>query len=186
MQIILANPRGFCACVNMAIECVDRVLKEVGTPVYVFHEIVHNKHVVERFRAEGAVFVENLTEVPHGAQLLYSAHGVSPEIRRVAELLKQVSDPTRLQVLMLLSERERNVTELCTDLGSQSQPAVSHHLTLLRMSGLVSFRRDGKHNFYRVDSTLVRQLLDQLFTATGNGHKQLQFDGFALAYKNHK
>jgi DNA-binding transcriptional ArsR family regulator len=70
------------------------------------------------------------------------------EIRRVAELLKQVSDPTRLQVLMLLSDRERNVTELCSDLGTQSQPAVSHHLALLRHGRLIEPRRSGKHNFY--------------------------------------
>jgi DNA-binding transcriptional ArsR family regulator len=70
------------------------------------------------------------------------------EVRRVAELLKQVSDPTRLQVLMLLSEKERNVTELCADLGTQSQPAVSHHLALLRHGRLIEPRRSGKHNFY--------------------------------------
>ena len=70
------------------------------------------------------------------------------EIRRVAELLKQVSDPTRLQVLMLLSEKERNVTELCADLGTGSQPAVSHHLALLRHGRLIEPRRAGKHNFY--------------------------------------
>ena len=68
----------------------------------------------------------------------------SSEIRRVADLLKQVSDPTRLQVLMLLSEKERNVSELCTDLGSQSQPAVSHHLALLRHGRLIEPRRSGK------------------------------------------
>jgi DNA-binding transcriptional ArsR family regulator len=70
------------------------------------------------------------------------------EIRRVADLLKQVSDPTRLQVLMLLSEKERNVSELCTDLGTQSQPAVSHHLALLRHGRLIEPRRSGKHNIY--------------------------------------
>jgi DNA-binding transcriptional ArsR family regulator len=70
------------------------------------------------------------------------------EIRRVADLLKQVSDPTRLQVLMLLSDKERNVSELCTDLGTQSQPAVSHHLALLRHGRLIEPRRSGKHNFY--------------------------------------
>ena len=63
-------------------------------------------------------------------------------------MLKQVSDPTRLQVLMLLSEKERNVTELCADLGTQSQPAVSHHLALLRYGGIVALRRRGKNNFY--------------------------------------
>jgi DNA-binding transcriptional ArsR family regulator len=72
----------------------------------------------------------------------------SAEVRRVADLLKQVSDPTRLQVLMLLSERERNVSELCSDLGTQSQPAVSHHLALLRHGRLIEPRRQGKHNFY--------------------------------------
>lgn len=70
------------------------------------------------------------------------------EIRRVADLLKQVSDPTRLQVLMLLDEEERNVTELCADLGAQSQPAVSHHLALLRHGRLIEPRRAGKHNYY--------------------------------------
>ncbi len=70
------------------------------------------------------------------------------EIRRVADLLKQVSDPTRLQVLMLLAKKERNVTELCADLGTQSQPAVSHHLSLLRHGRLIEPRRSGKHNFY--------------------------------------
>ncbi len=70
------------------------------------------------------------------------------EIRRVADLLKQVSDPTRLQVLLLLSGKERNVTELCAELGTQSQPAVSHHLALLRHGRLIEPRRSGKHNFY--------------------------------------
>jgi DNA-binding transcriptional ArsR family regulator len=88
----------------------------------------------------------------HSARSAKSANPASArpaaEIRRVAELLKQVSDPTRLQVLMLLSEKERNVTELCTDLGTQSQPAVSHHLALLRHGRLIEPRRSGKHNFY--------------------------------------
>lgn len=70
------------------------------------------------------------------------------KIRQTADLLKQVSDPTRLQVLLLLSEKERNVSELCTDLGTQSQPAVSHHLALLRHGRLIEPRRAGKHNFY--------------------------------------
>ena len=107
-------------------------------------------------------------------------------IHGLAEVFKLLADKSRLKILLALNQDgELHVSALC-GLLTQSQPAVSHHLTLLRMSGLVGFRRDGKHNFYRVDSTLVRQLLDQLFTATGNGHKQLQFEGFALAYKNHK
>ena len=84
MKIILANPRGFCAGVNMAIECLERALELFGPPVYVYHEIVHNKFVVERFREKGTVFVESLTEVPEGSPLLYSAHGVSPQIRQIA------------------------------------------------------------------------------------------------------
>jgi 4-hydroxy-3-methylbut-2-enyl diphosphate reductase len=84
MKIILASPRGFCAGVNMAIESLELALKIHGAPIYVYHEIVHNKHVVERFRANGVVFVDHLTDVPEGALLLYSAHGVSPEIRRIA------------------------------------------------------------------------------------------------------
>jgi len=84
MKVILASPRGFCAGVNMAIETLELAIKIFGVPVYVYHEIVHNKYVVERFRKLGAVFVEQLSEVPSGETLLYSAHGVSPEIRRVA------------------------------------------------------------------------------------------------------
>jgi 4-hydroxy-3-methylbut-2-enyl diphosphate reductase len=84
MKILLASPRGFCAGVNMAIETLELALRLFGTPIYVYHEIVHNKHVVERFRSQGAVFVESLDEVPPESTLLYSAHGVSPEIRTVS------------------------------------------------------------------------------------------------------
>src|SRR5580693_10077684 len=88
------------------------------------------------------------------------------EIRRVAELLKQVSDPTRLQVLMLLSEKERNVTELCAELGTQSQPAVSHHLALLRHGRLIEPRRAGKHNFYALTEA-GRQLAQVVNSVVG-------------------
>ena len=84
MKILLASPRGFCAGVNMAIETLETAIRLHGTPIYVFHEIVHNKHVVERFVREGAVFVDAVEEVPEGAVLLFSAHGVAPEVRRVA------------------------------------------------------------------------------------------------------
>jgi DNA-binding transcriptional ArsR family regulator len=70
------------------------------------------------------------------------------KIRQAADLLKQVSDPTRLQILLLLSDKERNVSELCNELGTQSQPAVSHHLALLRHGRLIEPRRAGKHNYY--------------------------------------
>ncbi len=85
MKVILANPRGFCAGVNMAIDSLDLAIKAFGAPVYVYHEIVHNKYVVENFREKGAIFVEELSEVPFGSNLLFSAHGVSPEIRQIAK-----------------------------------------------------------------------------------------------------
>jgi 4-hydroxy-3-methylbut-2-enyl diphosphate reductase len=92
MKVLLANPRGFCAGVNMAIECLDRALEVFGPPVYVYHEIVHNRPVVERFRARGVTFVDEVAEVPEGSVLLYSAHGVSPAIR-------QASRERRLQAI---------------------------------------------------------------------------------------
>jgi 4-hydroxy-3-methylbut-2-en-1-yl diphosphate reductase len=85
VRILLAAPRGFCAGVNMAIESLRRAIERFGTPIYVYHEIVHNRHVVERFRRQGVAFVDDLDQVPQGAHLLYSAHGVSPEIRRKAQ-----------------------------------------------------------------------------------------------------
>ena len=88
MKIILANPRGFCAGVNMAIESLERALDFFGSPLYVYHEIVHNKYVVERFLRRGVVFVESLEEVPEGAPLLYSAHGVAPQVREQARRRK--------------------------------------------------------------------------------------------------
>jgi len=84
MRVLLASPRGFCAGVNMAIEALELALRSLPTPIYVYHEIVHNKHVVENFRDRGVVFVDELAEVPIGATLLFSAHGVSPEIRQLA------------------------------------------------------------------------------------------------------
>ena len=84
MKVLLAAPRGFCAGVNMAIESLELAIEAFEPPVYVYHEIVHNKYVVETFRDRGAVFVDELEEVPHGATLLFSAHGVSPAIREAA------------------------------------------------------------------------------------------------------
>ena len=81
MKILVANPRGFCAGVNMAIECLDETIRMFGSNIYVYHEIVHNKYVVERFTKQGVTFVNSISEVPVGSLLLFSAHGVSPEIR---------------------------------------------------------------------------------------------------------
>lgn len=84
MKVFLASPRGFCAGVNMAIEALELALRTLPPPIYVYHEIVHNKYVVDHFRSQGVTFVNHLNEVPGGATLLFSAHGVSPEIRRIA------------------------------------------------------------------------------------------------------
>jgi 4-hydroxy-3-methylbut-2-enyl diphosphate reductase len=85
MDVLLANPRGFCAGVERAIEIVERALEQRGAPIYVRHEIVHNKYVVDDLRKKGAVFVEELDEVPRGSTVIFSAHGVSKEIRCDAE-----------------------------------------------------------------------------------------------------
>lgn len=85
MKLLLSMPRGFCAGVVRAIETVEKALEIWGAPIYVKHEIVHNQHVVNRLRDMGAVFIEDLSEVPEGERLIYSAHGVSPEIRKQAQ-----------------------------------------------------------------------------------------------------
>jgi 4-hydroxy-3-methylbut-2-en-1-yl diphosphate reductase len=84
-KVILAKPRGFCAGVEMAIETVERALRRHGAPLYVFHEIVHNQHVVADFSKRGVRFVQSIDEVPVGARLIFSAHGVAPEVWRQAK-----------------------------------------------------------------------------------------------------
>jgi 4-hydroxy-3-methylbut-2-enyl diphosphate reductase len=88
MQVILAQPRGFCAGVVRAIKIVKRALEIYGTPVYVLHEIVHNRHVVEDLKNQGALFIEMLVEVPSGAVVIFSAHGVSPAVMKEAKKRK--------------------------------------------------------------------------------------------------
>ncbi|OGS93808.1 MAG: 4-hydroxy-3-methylbut-2-enyl diphosphate reductase [Gallionellales bacterium RBG_16_56_9] len=85
MELLLANPRGFCAGVDRAIEIVERALELHGAPIYVRHEVVHNKFVVDGLRQKGAIFIEDLKDVPSGSILIFSAHGVSQEVRREAE-----------------------------------------------------------------------------------------------------
>lgn len=85
MKLLLSKPRGFCAGVERAIETVERALKLWGPPIYVKHEIVHNKHVVEDLKRKGAIFIEDLADVPMGARVIYSAHGIAPKVREEAK-----------------------------------------------------------------------------------------------------
>jgi DNA-binding transcriptional ArsR family regulator len=105
-------------------------------------------------------------------------------LRALAEVFQMLSDPSRLKILVTLARSgEMHVSALCKVLG-QLQSAVSHHLSLLRSRKLVTCRRDGKNKFYAVDSALVRTLLDEFFCDAGNGQRQIQLDGFALAFKS--
>ena len=102
MKIILANPRGFCAGVNMAIESLERALELYGTPLYVYHEIVHNRPIVKRFNNRGVIFVDGISEIPEGATVLYSAHGVAPAIREASAERLRASSLVRRTVLHIL------------------------------------------------------------------------------------
>lgn len=85
MEVLLANPRGFCAGVERAIEIVERALVQFGAPIYVRHEVVHNRFVVDGLRAKGAIFIESLDDVPAGNTVIFSAHGVPQSVRTEAE-----------------------------------------------------------------------------------------------------
>jgi ArsR family transcriptional regulator len=118
-----------------------------------------------------------------------TATGTSPirisdtTIHRLTDVFKLLADKSRLKIVLALAQDgELHVSALC-DLLGQSQPAVSHHLTLMRMVGLVGYRRDGKHNYYHLASGHVRDLLEQFFADAGNGHKALQFEDFALTFR---
>ncbi len=108
LNLVLASPRGFCAGVDRAITIVEKALEMYGAPIYVQHEIVHNKHVVPRLRNECAVFVENIDEIPEGSHAIFSAHGVSPEVRKRADKRKlQVLDATCPLVTKVHREAQR-------------------------------------------------------------------------------
>ncbi|MDW8479883.1 MAG: 4-hydroxy-3-methylbut-2-enyl diphosphate reductase [Xanthomonadales bacterium] len=112
MEVLLARPRGFCAGVDRAIAIVERCLESFGAPVYVRHEVVHNRYVVEGLRRRGAVFVENLAEVPEGAILVFSAHGVSQAVRAEARARRlTVFDATCPLVTKVHIEVQRHLRE---------------------------------------------------------------------------
>ncbi|MBL1433198.1 MAG: 4-hydroxy-3-methylbut-2-enyl diphosphate reductase [Gammaproteobacteria bacterium] len=127
MKIILANPRGFCAGVDRAIEIVERVLALYGAPIYVRHEVVHNRYVVEDLRVKGAVFVEELDEVPDDATVIFSAHGVANTVREVAaERGLRVFDaicPLVTKVHVEVARYEKEGRE-CILIGHEGHPEV--------------------------------------------------------------
>jgi DNA-binding transcriptional ArsR family regulator len=127
-----------------------------------------------------------ITPKPRGTRSPRSTSNIKVSGRTInglAQVFKLLADESRLKILLALSQdKELHVSALCALLG-QTQPAVSHHLTLLRMTGMVGYRRDGKHNYYRIESGLVGELLERFFADAGNSTKQLQFEDFSLSYK---
>lgn len=127
MQVILANPRGFCAGVDRAIEIVERALKMFGAPIYVRHEVVHNRYVVEDLREKGAVFVEQLDEIPDNVTVIFSAHGVSNSVRDEAKRRGlQVFDATCPLVTKVHMEvvRHMKAGRECILIGHEGHPEV--------------------------------------------------------------
>jgi len=127
MDVLLANPRGFCAGVDRAIEIVDRAITIFGAPIYVRHEVVHNKYVVDCLRDKGAVFIEDLKDVPQGATLIFSAHGVSQAVRAEAKQRNfKVFDATCPLVTKVHMEVSRfsDTGQECILIGHQGHPEV--------------------------------------------------------------
>ncbi len=127
MEIILANPRGFCAGVERAIAIVERALEKFGAPIYVRHEVVHNKFVCDDLRSKGAVFIEELSEVPSGSTVIFSAHGVSKAVRNEAEARGlKVFDATCPLVTKVHVEvgKMRNQTREVVMIGHKGHPEV--------------------------------------------------------------
>lgn len=139
MQIVLANPRGFCAGVERAIAIVERALEKFGAPIYVRHEVVHNKFVCDDLRAKGAIFIEDLSEVPPGSTVIFSAHGVSKAVRSEAEARGlKVFDATCPLVTKVHVEvgKMRNQTREVVMIGHKGHPEVE---------GTMGQSRDGMY-----------------------------------------
>ncbi len=157
MQVLLANPRGFCAGVDRAIEIVERALQSFGAPVYVRHEVVHNSFVVGRLREAGAVFVDQLCDVPDGAIVIFSAHGVSRAVRAEARRRSlQVLDATCPLVTKVHVEVARNRRDglECVLIGHAGHPEVE---------GTMGQAADGMH--------LVETVADARALAVTDPHK---------------
>ncbi|MFN4065214.1 MAG: 4-hydroxy-3-methylbut-2-enyl diphosphate reductase, partial [Parazoarcus communis] len=153
-EILLANPRGFCAGVERAIEIVERALQRFGAPIYVRHEVVHNKFVVDDLRAKGAIFVEELDEVPTGNTVIFSAHGVSQYVREEAERRGlRVFDATCPLVTKVHIEvaRMREQGRELVMIGHKGHPEVE---------GTMGQVKDGIHLVETVDDVATLQVAD--------------------------
>jgi len=154
MNILLANPRGFCAGVDRAIEIVERAIQLHGAPIYVRHEVVHNRFVVEDLKNKGAIFVEELDEVPDGETVIFSAHGVSQAVQRNGELRDlQVFDATCPLVTKVHVEVQRyrkNGVEVVL-IGHEGHPEVE---------GTMGQVDDGMHLVENVEDVMSMQVAD--------------------------